>query len=395
VRVIQLTSAHLVFDPRIFYKISKSLFRAGYEVTVVGRHDRDETVEGVHIAAVPKIGGRGRLHRMTKTLWQIYKRAVALDGDIYHFHDPELIPVALRLRIAGKHVVYDAHENLPGTIPYKDYLPKRTRGAVAWITDHLERFAAARCSAVIGATPPIADRLRHVNPRAVVVHNFPVPEEMVRSHPVAWEHRPPVVAYLGSISRARGIFEMLQAMSRVQAVDCRLALAGWFEQPGLKEEIGKLPGASRVDCLGRLSREHVAELLGRVRAGIVVLHPEPNLINCKPTKLFEYMWAGLPVVASDFPLWREIIQNAGCGLLVDPLNPGEIARAIDYLMAHPVEADEMGRRGRATAKKIFSWESEERTLLDLYRAILDEHKTPSGELASAPEEGISTCIPTR
>jgi len=388
-----LTSAHFVFDPRIFSKISKSLSRAGYEVIVVARHDRDETVEGVHIAAVPKVFGR--LHRMTRTLWQIYKRALALDGDIYHFHDPELIPVALRLRLAGKHVVYDAHENLPGTVSYKDYLPKRMRGTVAWITDHFERFAAGKFSAVIGATPPIVDRLRRVNPRAVVVHNFPVPEEMLRNHPIAWEHRPPVVAYLGSISRARGIFELFQAMSRVQTVDCRLALAGWFEQPGLKEEISKLPGASRVDCLGRLSREQVAELLGRVRVGIVVLHPEPNLINCRPTKLFEYMWAGIPVVASDFPLWREIIQNAGCGLLVDPFNPDEIARAIEYLLTHPAEAEEMGHRGRATAKKLFSWETEERTLLDLYRAILNEHTTPASDLLNAREEGISTCIPTR
>jgi glycosyltransferase involved in cell wall biosynthesis len=377
VRVVQLTSAHLVFDPRIFYKISKSLFRAGYEVIVVGRHDRDETLEGIQIAAVPKVGGR--LHRMTITLWQIYRRARALDGDIYHFHDPELIPVALRLRLAGKHVVYDAHENVPSTVLYKDYLPKRIRGAMAWITDHFERFASGKFSGVIAATPPIADRFRHVNPRAVVVHNFPVPEEMVCDHPIAWEHRAPVVAYVGSISRARGIFELLQAMSRVQTVDCRLALAGWFSQPGLKEEISKLAGASRVDYLGRLSREQVAELLGRVRVGIVVLHPEPNLINCKPTKLFEYMWAGIPVVASNFPVWREIVDNAKCGVLVNPLKPAEIAEAIAYLLTHPREAQEMGRCGRAAAERLFSWKSEERTLVDLYRTILRPQDVPLAE----------------
>jgi glycosyltransferase involved in cell wall biosynthesis len=385
VRVVQLTSAHLVFDPRIFYKISKSLLRAGYEVTVVGRHNRNETVEGVHIAAVPKVGGR--LHRMTVTLWQIYRKALALDGDIYHFHDPELIPVALRLKLAGKHVVYDAHENLPGTVLYKDYLPKRMRGAVAWTAEHLERFASGRFSAVIGATPPIANRFRRVNPRSVVVHNFPVPEEMGRDHPLAWEHRAPVVAYVGSISRERGIFELCQAMSRLQpATGCRLALAGWFSPPALKEEISKLPGARRVDCLGRLSREQVAELLGRVRAGILALHPEPNFISSKPTKLFEYMWAGIPVVASDFPVWREIIEKAGCGLLVDPLKPNEIAEAIEYLLTHPAAAEEMGLRGCATAKKLFNWESEEKTLLDLYRSILNEHKTPAGEISNVTEE---------
>jgi glycosyltransferase involved in cell wall biosynthesis len=386
VRVVQLTSAHFVFDPRIFCKISKSLSRAGYEVIVVARHDRDETVEGVHIAAVAKV--YGRLRRMTVTLWQIYRKALALDGDIYHFHDPELIPAALRLRLAGKHVVYDAHENLPSTVLHKDYLPKRMRGAVAWAAEHCERFAAGKFSAVIGATPAIADRFRHVNSRSVVVHNFPVAEEMVRDRALAWEHRALVVAYLGSISRARGIFELLQAISRVQTVECRLALAGWFSQPGLKEEISKLPGASRVDCLGRLSREQITDLLARVRAGIAVLHPEPNFINSKPTKLFEYMYAGIPVVASDFPVWREIIENAKCGLLVDPRKPNEIAGAIEYLLTHPAAAEEMGRRGRATAEKFFNWKTEERTLLDLYRSILTEHKTPAGEALNTLEENI-------
>src|SRR5262249_42254511 len=159
---------------------------------------------------------------------------------------------------------------------------------MAWITDHVEKFASGKFSGVIAATPLIADRFRHVNPRAVVVQNFPVPEGMVCDHHIAWEHRAPGGRFGGSISRRGGIFELLQAMSRIQTVDCRLALAGWFSQPGLKEEISKLAGASRVDYLGRLSREQVAELLGRVRVGIVVLHPEPNLINCKPTKLFEY-----------------------------------------------------------------------------------------------------------
>ncbi len=386
-RAIQLTSAHWVFDPRIFHKISKSLVRAGYEVILVARHDRDETVDGIHIAAVPKTGGR--LHRMTITLWQIYRKALALDGDIYHFHDPELIPVALRLKLAGKHIVYDAHEDLPRTVLYKDYLPRCLRGIVAWAAERFEIFAAGKFTAVVGATPPIADRFRRVNPYTVVVHNFPIPEEMASEHPQAWEHRAPTIAYLGSISRERGIFQLLEAMSRLQpSMDCRLALAGWFSPATLKEDIKALPGISRVDCLGRLSREQVAELLGRVRAGIVVLHPEPNLINCKPTKLFEYMWAGIPVVASDFPIWREIIENAGCGLLVDPLKPNEIAGAIEYLLTHPAAAEEMGRRGRATAMELFSWKSEEKTLLALYRSILRQQEIPVAAGSNALEESV-------
>jgi len=377
-RVVQLTSAHWAFDARIFHKISKSLLRAGYEVIVVARHDRDETVDGIRIAAVPKTFGR--LRRMTLTFWQIYRKALALDGDIYHFHDPELIPIALRLRLAGKKVVYDAHEDLPRTVGYKEYLPRSLRGMVAWAAEHLEIGAAKKFTAVVGATPPIADRFRHANPRTVVVHNFPILEEFASRQLRPWCQRNARIAYVGSISRERGVFELLEAMSRLRpALDCRLALAGWFWPAELRKQILNLPGSSRMDYLGLLSRKEVAELLAEVRLGIVALHPVPNLINAWPTKLFEYMCAGIPVVASDFPLWREIIQKAKCGLLVDPMEPAQIATAIEYLLTHPKEAEEMGRNGRAAVHKLFSWKSEERTLVDLYRSILGAQAIPLSE----------------
>lgn len=376
-RVVQLTSAHWVFDPRIFHKMSKSLAQAGYEVILVARHERDEVVDGVRIAAVPRT--TGRLRRMTITLRRIYRKALELDGDIYHFHDPELIPVALRLKRAGKHVVYDAHEDLPRTISYKHYLPRPLHKFAAWAAGRFEQVAAAKVTAVVGATPLIANRFRHLNPRTAVVHNFPILDEA--SLP-AWTHRRSAIAYVGSISRERGIFELLEAMSKLgNAPDCRLALAGWFSPVALKDEITRLPAARQVDCLGRLSQQEVAELLTQVRIGIAVLHPEPNFINSKPTKLFEYMSAGIPVIASDFPLWREIIDDASCGLLVDPLNPKQIAEAIGYLLCHPAEAEEMGRNGRAAAERLFSWKTEERTLLALYRAILERPDATSDHTA--------------
>ncbi len=377
-RVIQLTSAHWVFDPRIFHKISKSLVRAGYEVILLARHDRDEIVDGVRIAAVPRTSGR--LRRVTLTLPRIYRKAVQLDGDIYHFHDPELIPVALRLKLAGKHVVYDAHEDLPRTVFYKDYLPRCLRGIVAWTVERCETFAAGKFTAVVGATPPIADRFRRINPHTVIVNNFPIPEEIASDPAPAWEHRAPTIAYVGSISRERGILELLEAMSRLRAsTDCRLALAGWFSPATLKEEIGALPAAGRVDFLGRLTRKQVAELLARARVGILPFHPLPNLTNSRPTKLFEYMYAGIPTVASDFPAWREIIENSKCGLLVDPLQPAQIAAAVEYLLTHPKEAEEMGRSGRAAAEKLFSWKSEERTLVGLYHSIFHQQGFPVPE----------------
>jgi glycosyltransferase involved in cell wall biosynthesis len=373
-----MTSAHRVEDSRIFHKISKSLVRQGYQVILVAGHPQDENIDGIHVAAVPK--SNGRLRRMTVNLYKIYRRTLELDGDIYHFHDPELMPMGLLLRLRGKHVVYDAHEDLPRTVSYKEYIPRFLRGLVADAAERFELFAARRFTAVIAATPPIADRFRGVNPHTVVVHNFPILDEITNDRAVRWEHRRPSVAYVGGISRERGIFELLQAMTQLPPrLDCRLALAGWYSPPELKKQIENAPGANRIDWMGMLSRVKVADLLASVQVGIVLFHSMPNLTNSKPTKLFEYMCAGIPVVASNFPLWREIVEGEKCGLLVDPLRPGEIADAIAYLLTHPAEAEEMGRRGRAAAERLFNWKSEEQTLLGLYRSILHEHEFPLGE----------------
>jgi len=122
-----------------------------------------------------------------------------------------------------------------------------------------------------------------------------------------------------------------------------------------------------MDAQGFVSRKDVAKLMGDSRMGLVLFHPAPNHIAAQPNKLFEYMSAGIPVIASDFPLWRQIVESSNCGLLVDPLNPQSIADAICWLIEHPKEAEEMGRCGREAVEREYNWGHEEAKLLSFYR----------------------------
>jgi len=363
-RVVHLTSSHCATDARILYKECKSLAKAGHDVTLVARHERDVVIEGVKVKAMRN--PKSRLERWTTAAWRVYREAARQDADLYHFHDPELIPVGVWLSLRGKRVIYDAHEDLPNTFPYKRYIPAPARKLLGWLAGRVEHTAARRFAGVVAATPTIAKRFDSQNANTVTVRNFPVLEEFARQPGLGWEKRPPLIVYVGSIFLERGFREAIAATSLLSPqLQARLAFAG-PTTPDLREEISRLAGSERAELLGPLGRREVAALLGRARVGLVLLHPMPNFINALPVKLFEYMSAGVPVVASAFPLMREIVEDSGCGLLVDPLDTKEIARAIESLLTNSRAAEEMGARGRAAVEARYNWSTEERRLLALY-----------------------------
>ena len=362
-----LTSAHPPLDVRIFHKECKSLARAGYEVTLVAPHGESQRIDGIAIKAVTP--PTGRLERFFQTTAAVYRAAVAVDADVYHFHDPELIPIGLLLRARGKKVIYDIHEDYPNTISYKPYVHKWLQRPLAKIVAIVESLATRQFSGLIAATPEIAARFsRHSN--VAVVQNYPIREEFSKE---ATGPSPPsdYVTYVGlRITKARGAEEMVRALELLaESLPIRLKLAGTIEPPALLRQLEATPGWQSTEYLGSLNRAGVSEVIRNAIAGLVVLHPEPNYVNSHPVKLFEYMCAGIPVIASDFPVFRSIVEGAKCGLLVDPLSPKEIADAIEFLCTHPNEARAMGERGRQAVDCRYNWRHEEQSLLGAYRRV--------------------------
>lgn len=366
-KVVHMTSAHRVPDTRIFLKECRTLSDAGYEVVLIAQHEIDEDRYGVRIRAIPS--PRNRFARMLSTSTKVLRRAFTERADIYHFHDPELIPAGILLRLAGKRVVYDVHENVPKQILSKAWIPSGLRRPVSRLVHCLEWMGARVFSGIVAATPAIAAQFP---PRkTVVVQNFPILDELTMPDPTPYGERPPWITYVGGISAERGIRDMVTALGRLpDGCGIRFKLVGRFMPESLRGEIEVLPGWSHVDYLGWQSRLEVAAVLDQSRIGLVVLHPSPNYIESQPTKLFEYMSAGLPVIASDFPLWRQVILSASCGVVVDPLNPDAIADAIQWLLENSVEAQHMGERGRRAVLETYNWAVEAQNLLQLYSEML-------------------------
>lgn len=231
-----------------------------------------------------------------------------------------------------------------------------------------ERYACSQFDGIIAATPFIRDKFLRINSSSIDINNFPILEELGSASNQQKERA--AVCYVGAISAERGITELVTAMGLVNS-EIFLNLVGAFSEMDLQQDIQRMKEWDCVEWHGFLDRTHVREVLETSCAGMVTLRPTSNYIESQPTKMFEYMSAAIPVIASDFPLWREIMESNNCGLLVDPCNPGQIAEAIDYIVANPNEAQQMGNNGRKAVIEKYNWETEENKLLNFYRSIVE------------------------
>lgn len=373
--VAHLTSVHLLYDVRIFHKECRSLAQAGYDVVLIGTGKAPEQTPGIRVRTIQT--PLNRIVRMTLTAWQVYRAALSVDAEVYHFHDPELIPVGLLLKLRGSRVIYDVHENVPGQLMSKDYLPTPVRGLLGRVAAIAESFGARVFDRIVAARQDVAARFPSGKTR--VVQNYATVDQSAVSDSLPHSERPLTITYLGGITRIRGAREMVRAMSLMpDESGARLALVGHLDDE-LERELMSLPGWDRVDALGFLGREEAAQVLGTSRAGLVLLHPAPNHMAAQPTKIFEYMAAGLPVIASDFPLWRQFLEPLDCAILVNPLDPAAIAGAVRWLLHHPAEAEEMGRRGAHLVRNRFNWDKEAEILLQMYEELLGKAPPRRGE----------------
>lgn len=367
-KVVHVTTVHRPFDARIFHKQCISLAKAGYDVTLIQRGDRGGRRDGVAVA--PLRERRSRLGRMTLGVWEAVRQIRQIRPQIVHFHDVELIWGALLLKVLGTPIViYDVHEDVAKDLDDKAYLPVWLRWPIRQMVNFTEWLARLSFDQMSAATTAIAARFpaRQVT----LVRNTPIVGEMATLDAPDFVDRPMRAVYLGGLAAFNGPVAMVDAIGKVPAdIGVQLLLGGIWPDAAIEAKAKSLPGWDRTEFVGWVDRADVGAIFATARCALVLYQPTPNVIDSEPNKFFECLSAGLPLIASNFPIWRALIEKFECGICVDPNNHDAIAGAITWMMEHPAEAQAMGERGRQAVLNGYNWTVDAATLTAMYRKLL-------------------------
>ncbi len=366
-KLCHVTSVHPRYDQRIFAKQCVSLAQAGYDITLAVIDEmEDEVKNGVGIVSTgvkPKTR-RNRFALLYKSLWPLLKQ---IDADLYHFHDPELMPLAVKMkRLYEKKIIFDFHEDTQKQIMDKSWIPARVRSLISRTYGIYLGYSVKKYDALISVTPEIVDKLLRYNDTTKMITNYPIVQPSLET-----KKDRTTICFAGGIANQWNHDKIINAINGIDGVKYLLLGSGPEKYLNF---LKKLPGWGKVDFKGRVQHHEVRNYLTKASMGLALnystqIEGEGSLGN---TKLFEYMEAGLPVICSNYRLWNEIIDKYECGISVNPLDVEEITEAIKYLINNPDKAIKMGLNGRKAVVEHYNWQSQEKVLIDLYRLLLEE-----------------------
>lgn len=370
-KIMMFSSVHPYQDARIFHKEALTLAQY-YHIDFYGVGSESvEIKNNLRISLLPK---RSRLSRY-KNILELKKQIKKSSAKFYHFHDPELLLLVpfIQRNKKGAKIIYDMHENFPAAIQNKSWIPKPFRRVLSLFIGKGERHYLKKLDGLIFAEKSYSKHYVNINVKKVDIYNFPTRVDGNHHVVTQIKGRPLRLIYIGRIAAVRGVFEMLEAVSQLtrEGIAVELLLIGESEQNVLQEiisfiEVNELQ--NHVDYKPYINYENIWEYYFEADAGICLLHPVPNYTDSLATKIFEYMAASLPMIVSDFPIWKQLMDENKCGMAVCPHNIDDIKKSVSILLDDSLRF-EMGRNGRNNYEKKYNWEIEGKKLINFYKTL--------------------------
>ena len=365
--ITHITTAHPRFDTRIFHKMCISSKISGHETTLIVADGLGSAeVSGVNIIDIGK--PRSRFGRMFLTSIKAVLQARKLESQIYHLHDPELIPY-VHLFESKSHVIFDFHEDVRQQILRKHYIPKFLKNSVSYIYSILESFFLKFYSGIVCATEGIA-LVYSEKSNKVIVRNYPLLEEFEYLHPeTSTNNKIYSLVYIGGITEGRGVATLVDALEYITH-DVQLHLCGPIRPAGFEAYLRSKVGWKNVVYHGNLDREPVVKILREADIGYVTLLPDPSYEEALPVKMFEYFASSVAVIASDFPIWVSLIEKDDLGIVVNPNKVHDIVAATELLLTNDEERLRLVNNGRKVFFEKYRWDFEYIKLNEFYKSLL-------------------------
>jgi glycosyltransferase involved in cell wall biosynthesis len=372
--ICHVTTAHPWDDVRIFQRMCCGLAESGLRVTLVAPREKEALVQGVRVLPT---GLRGKAARLCGGPL-LLRRLRRVGADIYHFHDPELLPWMFLFQrwMPSAAVVYDVHEYYPERILDSNFFGwSILNRCMSRIVRYAEPLLAGQLRGVIGVTDPIASRFQRGRARVAVIRN------LVKLRALPARSAPPeppgerTLVLGGALDRTRGMDELLEAIAllKERGLEVHLLHLGVPSDPEYAARLRSLADdrgiGGQVQIRERVCWERFQQYLSASRIGIVLLAPCTNHLMSLPVRLGEFMANRLPIIASNYPQIANVVREAGCGILLESCEPHALADAMEYLLTHPEEAARMGENGRRAVEERYCWERESGALLEFYHAV--------------------------
>lgn len=315
----------------------------------------------------------GRFQRFSSAPLRAMHALRIIDPDIIHFHDPELLPVAVMQAKLGKVVIWDAHEDYSHQFETgvgKPWVPSTLRVPAKSFADGLLRAIDKNAAAVVAATPVIASRYK--NRRTVVVGNEARLDDFLACEPSFSARR---VLSTGQTSDAHCFRQSVEAVAALDGVS--LAVAGPEPVGGVWNWAQNVLG-DRLIYLGWLDRKGMAEAISSSSVGLVTYQNSPTHDTNRPNKVFEFAAAGLPVVGTPNKSIRHLAGRGGFASIAKDFSADAFRDAIGEALSSEVNWIARSISARSWAQAEGSWTVSEAKLLALYSELLDELESSVG-----------------
>lgn len=364
-KVCHVTSAHSRYDGRIFLKQLVSLTKE-YDCYLICCDDKDDEVKNnVKIISTHK-KFKNRYERFFLATKVLKKKCLEVDADVYQFHDSELLDLALYMKKRGKKVIFDSHEDFEALFLERQWIPYFLRKALQKIYVKKERKVLPKLDLLICAAEHIKNKFLIYNKNSVVIENFPI----LVSNPIKKKVKKDYICFAGNIDSTWNHDVVINSISNIDNIE--YLIAGAYPT-NFFDSFKELNGFSKISLLGKIPPEELRKLYQKSKIGLALCSYRPN-VNYKEgslgiTKIFEYMMYSLPVIFTDFTVFKNINKKSQFGISVNPYNVEEVKNAINQILDNPDLAKKMGENGRKLVEKNYNWNILEKKLLKVYKTL--------------------------